>query len=163
MSAVNMSVLPGAPSLKKARHLTIGGGQAFLCVYVGRWTAGQGTRPSGQGHSVVHVGQATDVVCLGAQASRPLQKQERRLRFQAQAKPKPTTEWPRLLEPSGWCSGDHPWEARVRCARVTATSPTYGPVTVVIIDEPGQGRCYWLCLSTALTAPQLLRRLRRRQ
>lgn len=68
-----------------------------------------------------------------------------------------------LLEPTGWCWRDHPWEPRVRYARVTATSPTYGPVTVVIVDEPGQDRFYLLCLATSLTAPQLIRRWRRRQ
>ncbi len=47
-----------------------------------------------QGHAVVHVGQATDAVFLGARASRPLRKQARRLRSQAQATPKPTTVWP---------------------------------------------------------------------
>ena len=33
-----------------------------------------------------------------------------------------------------------PWEPGVRYARLTATSPTYGEVTVVIVDEPGQDR-----------------------
>jgi hypothetical protein len=38
---------------------------------------------------------------------------------------------------------DWPWRAslqvpRVRYVRLTATSPTYGPVTVVIVDEPGK-------------------------
>ena len=37
--------------------------------------------------------------------------------------------------------------------RLTATSPTYGPVTVVIIDEPSQARYYLLCRATRLTAP----------
>ena len=35
-----------------------------------------------------------------------------------------------------------PWEPRVRYARLTVTSPTYGEVTVVIVDEPGQDRYY---------------------
>ena len=30
------------------------------------------------------------------------------------------------------------------------------------MDEPGQDRFYWLCLATALSAPQLIRRWRRR-
>ena len=46
--------------------------------------------------------------------------------------------------------------------RLRATSPTYGQVTLVIVDEPGQDRFYWLCLATALSAPQLIRRWRRR-
>jgi len=67
-----------------------------------------------------------------------------------------------LLEPSGWSWRDHPWEPRVRYARLTATSPTYGPVTVVVVDEPGQDRFYLMCLETTLSAPQLIRRWRRR-
>ena len=46
--------------------------------------------------------------------------------------------------------------------RLQATSPTYGAVTLVIVDEPGQDRFYLLCLSTSLTAPQLLCRWRHR-
>ena len=46
--------------------------------------------------------------------------------------------------------------------RLRATSPTYGKVTVVIVDEPKQDRFYLLCLETTLSAPQLIRRWRRR-
>jgi Transposase DDE domain len=67
-----------------------------------------------------------------------------------------------LIESESWPWRDHPWEARVRYARLRATSPTYGDVTVVIVDEPGQDRFYLLCLETTLTAPQLIRRWRRR-
>ena len=35
-------------------------------------------------------------------------------------------------------------------------------MTLVIVDEPGQDRFYLLCLSTLLSAPQLIRRWRRR-
>ena len=41
-------------------------------------------------------------------------------------------------------------------------SPTYGAVTVVIVDEPGADRYYLLCLETALSGPVLIRRWRRR-
>ena len=50
----------------------------------------------------------------------------------------------------------------MRYARLRAQSPTYGAVTVVIVDEPGQDRFYLLCLETTMSAPQLLRRWRRR-
>jgi hypothetical protein len=50
----------------------------------------------------------------------------------------------------------------VRNVRLRATSPTYGAVTVVIVDEPGQDRCYLLCLETTLSGPVLIRRWRRR-
>jgi hypothetical protein len=67
-----------------------------------------------------------------------------------------------LIEGQLWPWRQHPWEARVFYARLEATSPTYGAVTLVIVDEPGQDRFYLLCLSTALTAPQLIRRWRHR-
>ena len=67
-----------------------------------------------------------------------------------------------LLDRSDWTWYDHPWEPRVRYARLRATSPTYGAVTIVIVDEPGQDRFYLMCLATSLTAPQLIRRWRRR-
>ena len=56
----------------------------------------------------------------------------------------------------------HPWEPRVCYVRLQATSPTYGAVTVVMVDEPGEDRYYLLCLETALSGPVLIRRWRRR-
>jgi hypothetical protein len=67
-----------------------------------------------------------------------------------------------LIEEETWSWRDHPWEPRVRYARLRATSPTYGAVTVVIVDEPSQDRFYLLCVATTLSAPQLIRRWRRR-
>ena len=46
--------------------------------------------------------------------------------------------------------------------RLPAKSPTYGAVTVVIVDEPGQDRFSLLCLATTLSGPVLIRRWRRR-
>jgi hypothetical protein len=46
--------------------------------------------------------------------------------------------------------------------RLRATSPTYGKVTVVIVEAPKQDRFSLLCLETSLSAPQLIRRWRRR-
>src|SRR6266516_3223470 len=66
-----------------------------------------------------------------------------------------------LLE-GEWPWREHPWEPRVRYVRLRATSPTYGAVTVVIVDEPRQDRFYVLCLETPLSGPQLIRRWRRR-
>ena len=62
---------------------------------------------------------------------------------------------------------DWPWHdclqlPRIRYMRLTANSPTDGLVTVVIIDEPGQGRYYLLCRATRLTAPRLIRAWKRR-
>src|SRR5687768_17612854 len=62
-----------------------------------------------------------------------------------------------------WAWRDHPWEPWVRYVRLPAKSPTYGDVTVVIVDGPGQDRFYLLCLETTLSGPQLIRRWRRRQ
>jgi hypothetical protein len=61
-----------------------------------------------------------------------------------------------------WPWRDDPWEPRVRYVRLQAQSPTYGKVTVVIVDEPGQDRFYLLCLETTLSGPVLIRRWRRR-
>jgi hypothetical protein len=46
--------------------------------------------------------------------------------------------------------------------RLTATSPTYGPVTVITIDELGQAHYDLLCQATRLTAPCLIRARKRR-
>jgi hypothetical protein len=67
-----------------------------------------------------------------------------------------------LIEGKGWHWQQPPWEAGVRDVRLRATSPPSGQVTVVIVDEPGQDRVYLLCLETERSAPQLIRRWRRR-
>lgn len=67
-----------------------------------------------------------------------------------------------LIEGKGWQWRQAPWEPGVYYVRLRATSPTYGQVPIVIVDEPGQDRFYLLCLETTLSAPQLIRRWRRR-
>ena len=67
-----------------------------------------------------------------------------------------------LIHGRVWHWRQHPWEAGVYYVRLQATSPTYGKVTVVIVDEPGQDRFSLLCLETSRRAPQLIRRWRRR-
>jgi hypothetical protein len=67
-----------------------------------------------------------------------------------------------LIQGERWQWRQSPWEAGVSYVRLRATSPTYGPVTIVIVDEPGQDRFYLLCLETTCSAPQLIRRWRRR-
>jgi hypothetical protein len=62
---------------------------------------------------------------------------------------------------------DWPWRDSLqlpgmRYVRLTATSPTFGSVTVVIVSEPGQPRDYLLCQATPLTAPRLIRAWKRR-
>lgn len=67
-----------------------------------------------------------------------------------------------FLHGKGWPWRQSPWEPGVSYVRLRATSPTYGKVTVVIVDEPGQDHVYLLCLETTLSAPQVIRRWRRR-
>jgi hypothetical protein len=59
---------------------------------------------------------------------------------------------------------DWPWRdsPQVRSMRLTATSPPDGPVTVIIVDEPGQDRYDLLCRATTITAPRLIRAWKRR-
>lgn len=61
-----------------------------------------------------------------------------------------------------WPWRARPWAPRGRSARRTVTRPTYGAVPVVLVDEPGQDRYYLFCQATALSAPGLIRRWRRR-
>jgi hypothetical protein len=61
-----------------------------------------------------------------------------------------------------WRWRAHPWERGVRDVRLQATSPTYGAVTLVIVDDPGEDRFYLLCLETTLSGPPLIRRRWRR-
>jgi hypothetical protein len=68
-----------------------------------------------------------------------------------------------LTQGEAWPWRQHPWEPRVRSGRLRATSPTSGKVTVVMVDEPKQDRVSLRCLETTLSAPQLLRRWRRRR
>ena len=67
-----------------------------------------------------------------------------------------------LIEGQGWRWQPHPWEASGYEVRLHATSPTYGQVTVVIVEEPDQDRVSLRGVETERSAPQLLRRWRRR-
>jgi hypothetical protein len=67
-----------------------------------------------------------------------------------------------LIEGTRWQWRQSPWEPGVYYVRLRATSPTYGQVTIVMVDEPGQDRFSLLCVETTLSAPQLIRRWRRR-
>jgi hypothetical protein len=51
-----------------------------------------------------------------------------------------------------WPWDDGLWLPGIRYARVTATSPTDGPVTVVIVEEAREERDGLLCHATTLTA-----------
>jgi hypothetical protein len=50
----------------------------------------------------------------------------------------------------------------MRYARLRATSPTYGAVTITIVKEPGADQYYVMCLETAISSPRLIRAWKRR-
>jgi hypothetical protein len=50
----------------------------------------------------------------------------------------------------------------VRYARLRATSPTYGVVTLIVVDVSGEEQCYVICLATAISGPRLIRAWKRR-
>ena len=62
---------------------------------------------------------------------------------------------------------DWPWRHSpqvpgVRYARLRATSPTYGAVTITIVKECRADQYYVMCLETAVSAPRLIRAWKRR-
>jgi hypothetical protein len=63
----------------------------------------------------------------------------------------------------------HEWPWRVspqvpgvRYARLRATSPTYGAVTLIVVDEPKEEQFYVMCLETGISGPRLIRAWKRR-
>jgi hypothetical protein len=62
---------------------------------------------------------------------------------------------------------DWPWRYSeqvpgVRYARLRATSPTYGAVTLIVVAEPMEDQFYVMCLDTAVSGPRLIRAWKRR-
>jgi hypothetical protein len=62
---------------------------------------------------------------------------------------------------------DWPWRSSeqvpgVRYARLRATSPTYGAVTLIVVSEPREEQFYVMCLDTAISGPRLIRAWKRR-
>jgi hypothetical protein len=64
--------------------------------------------------------------------------------------------------PSAWAWRCSPQTPGVRYARLRATSPTYGAVTITIVKEPGADQHYVMCLETAIGSPRLIRAWKRR-
>jgi hypothetical protein len=63
--------------------------------------------------------------------------------------------------------GDWPWRYSpqvpgVHYARLQAISPTYGAVTLIVVDEHGEDQFYVMCLATAISGPRLIRAWKRR-
>jgi hypothetical protein len=50
----------------------------------------------------------------------------------------------------------------VRYARLRTTSPTYGAVTLLVVEGPGEDQFYVMCLETAISGPRLIRAWKRR-
>jgi hypothetical protein len=50
----------------------------------------------------------------------------------------------------------------VRYARLRATSPTYGAVTLIVVSAPREEQFYVMCLETAISGPRLIRAWKRR-
>ncbi len=67
-----------------------------------------------------------------------------------------------LQHQRAWPWRDSPQSPGMRYARLRATSPTYGAVTVLIVEEPGAEQFYVLCLDTAISGPRLIRAWKRR-
>jgi len=67
-----------------------------------------------------------------------------------------------LLTRGDWPRHDSAQLPGVRYVRLTATSQTYGAVTLVIVDKPGQDCFYLLCRQTSMAAPRLIRAWGRR-
>jgi hypothetical protein len=57
-------------------------------------------------------------------------------------------DWP-------WCQSLH--APGCRYARLRAKSATYGAVTLILVDKPGEDRFYLFCLATQIPATRLLR------
>jgi DDE superfamily endonuclease len=62
-----------------------------------------------------------------------------------------------LVQPANW-----PWRQSLhapgcRYARLRATSPTYGAVTLILVDKPREDRFYLFCLASDIPATRLLR------
>jgi hypothetical protein len=67
-----------------------------------------------------------------------------------------------LQHQRAWPWRDSPQIPGVRYVRLRATSPTYGTVTVIIVEEPGKEQFYVMCLDTAISGPRLIRAWKRR-
>jgi hypothetical protein len=62
-----------------------------------------------------------------------------------------------------WAWHDSAQLPGVRSVRLTAVSPTYGPVTIVSVAKPAPARFYLRCLETTSAAPRLIRAWGRRR
>jgi DDE superfamily endonuclease len=61
-----------------------------------------------------------------------------------------------------WPWRDSPQVPGVRYARLRATSPTYGAVTLLVVSAHREEQFYVMCLETAISGPRLIRAWKRR-
>jgi hypothetical protein len=67
-----------------------------------------------------------------------------------------------LQKPGDWPWRHSPHVLGVRYAQLRATSPTYGAMTLIVVEEPGEEQYYVMCLETDISAPRLIRAWKRR-
>jgi hypothetical protein len=67
-----------------------------------------------------------------------------------------------LQTQSDWPWRQSPQAPGMRYARFRAISLTYGAVTIVVVDKPGEEQFYVMCLDTTISAPRLIRAWKRR-
>src|SRR5881397_1570733 len=67
-----------------------------------------------------------------------------------------------LQTPSAWAWRHSPQVPGVRYARLRASSPTYGAVTLLVVSKPREEQFYVMCLDTAISGPRLIRAWKRR-
>jgi hypothetical protein len=67
-----------------------------------------------------------------------------------------------LQKPGDWPWRDSPHVPGVRYARLRAISLTYGAVTLIVVEKPGEEQYYLMCLATDISAPRLIRAWKRR-
>jgi len=67
-----------------------------------------------------------------------------------------------LQQHSAWPWRHSPQAPEVRYARLRATSPTYGAVTLIVVSAPREEQFYVMCLDTAISGPRLIRAWKRR-
>jgi hypothetical protein len=61
-----------------------------------------------------------------------------------------------------WLWRHSPQVPGVRYAQLRATSPTYGAVTLIVVDAPWEEQCYVMCRETAISGPRLIGAWKRR-
>ena len=67
-----------------------------------------------------------------------------------------------LQHPRDWPWRHSPQAPGVRYVRLRAISPTYGAVTIIVVDAPGEEQFYVMCLDTDISGPRLIRAWKRR-